>query len=327
MSQERFDVVLRVLSGPHASTRPEVFHGPVVNVGSQPGAGGLRLQRVRGVAHVHCKVAAYGPTASVTALGTHQVRVGPHANVRWSDLEPIIEPTVLSPGCAIHVGPVGRGATIEFVETRRLGAWERDQLASGPEAEEAPQVRAERVVRTSTLPVWFVGCAVLILAATASSVLLAGIALYVIRDVGAPGRMIDGEELYASVEIPEEGADPTLLEGLAEPYRYFVMEPNIQAAGGAPRHQRWQDPAAWDQRFFAHVTSSVEQHKKYGSVFSPARRGSQRVPDRGAGTAKSQAARGVRRHSLSRESVPGIRHQRRLREGVVAVHARSRESD
>lgn len=131
MSQERWDVVLRFLNGPLQFEGDVVMRGPVVRLGSNPGPGGLKLDGYRAVDDRHAVVSAYvGGTVQIAPVGTNQVRVAPHENVDWSTVQPIRGPVFLSDGCAVHVGPPGRGATFTFVECRRLGVWQQGSLVS-----------------------------------------------------------------------------------------------------------------------------------------------------------------------------------------------------
>src|SRR5690606_4087780 len=84
-------------------------------------------------------------------------------------------PEYLSEGCAIHLGPVGRGVTMEFVACRRLGVWSGGALASEAGAPAPPGIvsgappaafdaRGSRRIRSSTVPAWFIGCMVMMTA-------------------------------------------------------------------------------------------------------------------------------------------------------------------
>ena len=96
-TQERWDVVLRVLNGPQASLGEQTFRGPVVRVGGNPGPGGMRLTGYRGLDQRQCVVTAYdGGTVSVAPVGANQVRLAPHPNVQWKDINPIRGPEYLS---------------------------------------------------------------------------------------------------------------------------------------------------------------------------------------------------------------------------------------
>ncbi len=280
--QERWDVVLKVINGPQAALGEQVFRGPVVRLGSNPGPGGMRLQGYRGLDARQCVITAYdGSTISVAPVGNNQVRMAPHPNVSWKDIDPIHGPEYLSKGAALHLGPVGRGATIEFVECRRLGVWQQGDLASeiaGPTGGAPPDLPpgavappaaydARRVgqVRTSQAPYWFLGCTFLMTSLTALAVVLMGSYLWLTRDVEALGPVEPGYELYKSVDLQLTEVDPELFEGLQRPFYEFVMAPNITAAGAA--HQGLDDPKKWDQVFMQYVTASVEQHARAWTFF------------------------------------------------------------
>ncbi|MEZ4234758.1 MAG: transglycosylase SLT domain-containing protein [Myxococcota bacterium] len=271
--QERWDVALKVLNGPMAALGEQVLRGPVVRLGADPGPGGLKLGGYRGIDARQCVITAYtGGSAAVAPVGTHQVRLAPHANVAWADIDPLNGPQYLTPGCALHLGPIGRGATIEFVECRRLGEWRQGVLAS--ERADAPaeggvpaayDVRRVGRIASSTAPVWFFGCSALMAVSAAGTMLSLGLAWYLNVKPQAIGPQEPGYEFYDSVSLDQGTLNLALLEGLEQPYFKFVMEPNIQIAGAAARG--WDEPANWDTRFLQFVTASVQQHARSWAFF------------------------------------------------------------
>ena len=129
MSDQRWDVVLKILDGPLASSDEHVHRGPVVRIGADPGPGGFRLDGYRGLDGRHATIPAYdGGSATCAPIGTNQVRMAPHSNVSWKDIDPMGGPEYLSEGCCLHLGPVGRGVTLEFVQCRKLGVWSSGAL-------------------------------------------------------------------------------------------------------------------------------------------------------------------------------------------------------
>lgn len=284
-TQERWDIVLKALNGPLSSMGEQVFRGPVVRIGANPGPGGFALNGYRGLDARQCVITAYtGGTASVAPVGTNQVRLAPHPNVNWKEIDPLTGPEYLSKGCALHLGPIGRGATIEFVECRRLGVWQRGDLASdladvqGPVAPgsagpgmagmpgrpvAAYDARRVGKVRTSSAPFWFLGCMTLMSSLTASSILLIGLFAWFNRTVIEIGPEEEGYEFYEWADVTN--VDTKLFEGMQRPFYDFVMAPNIQAAGQA--HRDLDKPANWDQILLTYVTASVDQHVRAWRVF------------------------------------------------------------
>lgn len=291
--QERWDVVVRVLNGPLMSVGEQVYRGPIVRIGANPGPGGVQLTGYRGLDARQCTITAYaGGTAAVSPVGTNQVRLAPHANVNWKDIDPIRGPEYLSDGCALHIGPVGRGATLEFVECRRLGVWQageiRSDVAEGMEASSAlgrqmaggrgyggavgagglPVAYDARKVgrlNTSAVPYWFVGCMALVLTTTAVTMItIAGGTLYLQRPVKSLGPVEDRYEYFQSVDM-KAAPDPELMEGLRQPFYEFVMALNASRAGSNQRDL--DDPEKWDQRFYRYVVKSVEEHVRQRRVF------------------------------------------------------------
>ena len=131
MSQERWDVHLRFLNGPLAYEGDLVRRGPVIRIGANPGPGGLSMEGYRGLDDRHAVITAYdGGSVSIAPVGQNQVRMAPHEHVDWGEVRPIRGPVYLSDGCAVHMGPPGRGATAVFVKAERLGVWEQRELLS-----------------------------------------------------------------------------------------------------------------------------------------------------------------------------------------------------
>lgn len=278
--QQRWDVALKVLNGPLASAGEQVIRGPVVRIGADPGPGGLKLGGYRGLDARQCVITAYDAgTASVAPVGTNQVRLAPHSNVSWADIDPIVGPEYLTPNCALHLGPVGRGATIEFVACRRLGEWKTGVLAServdspangrsgAPGGiPEAYDVRRVGRISASLAPFWFLGCSFLMATTTAGLIGVIGVWQYTDRYIATIGPINEGYEFYDSVQIPDKGVDMALLHGLEQPYYKFVMEPNIAAAHAESKG--WEEPEKWDQAFVRYMTASVEAHALSWAFFS-----------------------------------------------------------
>lgn len=287
--QERWDVVLKVLNGPLASSGEQVVRGPVVRLGADPGPGGLKLGGYRGLDARQATITAYtGGSASVAPVGTNQVRLAPHPNVNWADIDPLTGPEYVSPGAALHLGPVGRGATVEFVECRRLGQWQQGRLASDvadvaaggtarasafqgamqatrhvPAAYDARRVGR---IQTSYAPFWFMGCALLMSTAAATLIGVLGLAFFVNRDIAQLGPVEEGVEFYEYVDLANEAPDKLLYDGLHQAFYKFVMEPNIAAAGLEGKGFEQKDK--WDVRFFEFTTASVNKHAQSWAFFS-----------------------------------------------------------
>ena len=115
MSQERWDVILRFIDGPLSYQGEVTCRGPVVRLGANPGPGEMRLSGYRGLDDRHAVITCYeGGKITISPVGENQVRVGPHEFTEWDELRSIRKPAFLSEGNAIHLGPVGRGATFVF---------------------------------------------------------------------------------------------------------------------------------------------------------------------------------------------------------------------
>jgi len=282
--QERWDVVLKMLNGPMKGVGEQKLRGPVIRLGANPGPGGVQLSGYRGLDARQCVITAYtGGTAAVAPVGTNQVRLAPHSNVKWRDIDPINGPEYLTPNCALHLGPVGRGATIEFVRCERFGQWQEGQLAS--EAADVPaevgrldpnrsgpvpasyDARRVGMVRSSMVPFWFLGCSTMMAGVTVTMLVLIGAFRLLIVDRQAPGPVEEGVEFYRSVDATQfTEQDEMLLQGLEQGYHAFVVAPNIEAAGSAAK-QEWSQIQNFDPMFLRYVTKSVDKHLSSWSFF------------------------------------------------------------
>jgi hypothetical protein len=258
----------------------QVLRGPVVRLGANPGPGGVQLTGYRGLDARQCVITAYkGGSAAVAPVGNNQVRVAPHANVKWKEIDPIPGPVYLTDNCAIHLGPVGRGATVEFVECRRFGTWERGRLASEVEQSSAgaaaagsrgavPQsfdARKVGTVRASTAPIWFMGCLFLLMGTTFVLLISIGGYQWATREVVSLGPVEEGYEFYESVDLTTTALNPDLYKGLEKPFFDFVMRHNQEVAGTA---QKGLDkPENWDTRFLQFTTAQLQQQVKAWSIF------------------------------------------------------------
>ena len=145
MSQERWDIVLRFLTGPLQLKGSVVSRGPVVRIGAKPGPGGLELTGYRGLDDRHAVITCYeGGQVAIAPVGVNQVRVATHAHVDWAELQPIRGPVYLTDQSVVHLGPVERGGTFEFMEARRLGVWQKHQIISDA-AQINPEIESSEV--------------------------------------------------------------------------------------------------------------------------------------------------------------------------------------
>lgn len=270
-------MALKVLGGPLAGMGEQVYRGPVVRLGANPGSGGLKLNGYRGLDGRHCVITAYEEgNATVAPVGTSQVRLAPHANVKWKDIDPLGGPEYLSKGCAMHLGPVGRGATVEFVECRRLGVWEGGRIASDVDVTQsnisarggppvAIDARSVGTVNASSVPMWFIGALFTMVMGTVVLILgsVVGI-LWLQRDVTDLGPVVLGEELYTAGEIGKAELNTELYKGVSEPFNYFIMEPNRQAATTLDGLER---EGNWDKVFQEWTTKTMQTYLKSWSFF------------------------------------------------------------
>lgn len=286
MSNERFDVVLRALNGPLASMGEQKFQGPLVRIGTNPGPGGMALTGYRGIDARQCVITAYGEgEATVGPVGNNQVRMAPHPNVKWKDIDPLTQPEYLNEGCAIHLGPVGRGCTIQFIKVEKLGVWTAGRVGSATSNVSAVQVsapvagakkatrnRGAARIRTAGLGAGIVGCLGLSTATVAGVLVIVGVYGFGLLDAKHErlGPVEPGEEFYESVSIEKKSdLDEKTLDGLAEGYRRFVAKPSAlnAKAHGRSDIDMITDPELWDERAFKYVVASIEKHVKSQRFF------------------------------------------------------------
>lgn len=261
---QRWDIVVRLVDGPLADGADHTWRGPVVRVGADPGPGGLRLAGYRGVDARHATLTVYDDGAtSVAPVGANPVRVAPHAHVDWKTLDPIAGPVRLSGGSAVHLGPVGRGATLVFVAARPFGSWEGAALVSEvPVEKSAVRVGRVEAFRVSAA---LIGCLALLVA----GVSLTGVVVvgreWLRRSVVALGPVEDGYEFYRDADPTTARMSAAVREGLDAPFGDFVMAPSAEAAGAA--RPGLIEPRNWDRRLVSFVAASVERHVSAWNVF------------------------------------------------------------
>jgi hypothetical protein len=281
VSQERYDVVLKALTGPLAAMGEQKYQGPLVRIGTNPGPGGMALTGYRGVDARQAVITAYGEgEATIGPVGSNPVRMAPHPHVNWSEIDPLTGPEYLNDGCAIHVGPVNRGCTLQFVRVEKLGVWTAGRVGSAADSVKAVEVsapvaaarraapqRSVARIAAATLPIWFFGCFGL-------TVVTVGVGAIIAVYVRAPkveklGPVVDGEEYYEFVDPTKVTMSEKMLEGMQEPFRRFIAQPSAERAkkAGAAVTDHITDPNSWDEKFFNYTNASVEAHVKSKNFF------------------------------------------------------------
>ena len=262
MSQERWDVILRFVDGPLSFQGEVTCRGPVVRLGANPGPGEMRLNGYRGLDDRHAVITCYeGGKIGISPVGENQVRVGPHEFTEWEDLQSIRKPVFLAEGNAIHLGPIGRGATFVFERSQRLGLWQERQIISDA-AQATPELMASEVSHIDAqkgVPTWFIPTMVCIFLFTCVAVVLHQYSDWIGGNPDPLGVTLEGEEYVASVDLSMP-LEPHLIEGLNAPFAEFVMKPNAEAA---QRPKLGSDPERWDQRFLEYTTRAF---KTYGQM-------------------------------------------------------------
>lgn len=262
MSRERWDVVLQFNTGPLSFQGDQVLRGPVVRIGANPGAGGLRLEGYRGIDDRQAVISAYdGGSVSIAPVGTNQVRVAAHANVDWAEVQVLTNPVYLSPGDAFHLGPIGRGVTATFVEARRLGVWEQRAILSEA-ADAEPDLSESKVANLDTSagrPWWFLpGLTAIAMVFTVA--ILATTLPDLLGDVEQLGPTDQGLAYYDRADLAVvPPLSEELQQGINEAFHDFVMQPNAT-------YGRWPDLAArpenWDPELLVWVGRSVAIHAR-----------------------------------------------------------------
>lgn len=277
MSERRWDIVLRIASGPLASREPNVYRGPNVKVGTSPGAGGVVLPGGRGIAHEHCTISAYDPyTVFVTPSGHNPVRVAPYTDVRWEELEPITGRVRLQRGNAVHLGPTGqRGVTLEFLECRDLGMQTVGRIVSDTADEsifvrppDGIRARGKRPdVRQLITDTWDPGTFRVLMAMLVggSGILFMLAVAFVIRVV-SPTLTKHGEEVWEVTDFEFKGVFE-VHQGFDQALADLVIDPNRRYAGENAATLLPEDPKTWDPRFFQSVQDVTEALAKSRCAF------------------------------------------------------------
>ena len=256
MIQARWDVILQFVSGPLAMQGDITCRGPVVRMGASPGPGGLNISAYRGLDSVQCTITAYdGVEVSITPMGTNQVRVAPHANVDWSQIQTLRGPVYLSPGAVVHLGAPNRGATFVYVRCQRF-VWQQQQLiseaAQGEDTGFAKPTNIKEIDTQRGIPRWFIPAVAMLFMATAASI--AGITIVALqKPTLRPGPKFDEEiEYFLPTEKQLAVIDRSELEGFEQAFEDFVMRPNADASGDT----KLQEPSQWDKQLVRYTKSS-----------------------------------------------------------------------
>ena len=260
MSQERWDVVLRFLDGPLSYQGDVVCRGPVVRMGASPGPGGLLLDGYRGLDNRQAVITAYdGGTVAIAPVGTNQVRVAPHENVDWNEIQTLRGPVHLSPGSVFHLGAPGRGATVLFVECRRLGIWIPGQILSeAAQVDSGVQpVRIESLDTQRGIPRWLVPASLITAMLTVVGLTIPLVSFFA-RDRTLLEPVEDGDEVYKVVETADVrgNIEQSLLAGMEGAFEAFVIAPNAKAADW----EELKNPSLRDEVFYRYVILSMKQH-------------------------------------------------------------------
>ncbi len=264
MSQQRWDVKLVFLNGPLSVRGEQVIRGPVIRIGARPGPGGFALENYRGIEDRQVTITAYDGDARIAPVGTAQVRLAGHEHVDWNEVHPLRGEAHLSPNCAFHLGPIGRGVTVRFVDCQQLGVWQQENLLSIAAKEEiqgpAP-VEAKEIQAGTGVPGWFIGGIVMI-----AMVIVAGITVPLVvstmEEAEPLGPEYMGEVLdkRAFVQASDtENLDPLLLERFEQPWLRFVAGPNAEYAGD----DILTKPEYFDQKLLKLAQAYAEKQLKH----------------------------------------------------------------
>jgi len=261
VSQERWDVKLQFLNGPLRFQDLPPARGPVVRLGANPGPGGVRLTGYRGVDDRQAVITVYdGAHISIAPVGVNQVRVATHQNVNWSELLPIQKRADLAPGSVVHLGPPNRGCTFMFVEARRLGDWQKQQIVTLDEQAQALAAGAGTIDATGGRPWWFLPSLLAITLLTTVGVIVSQ--LGILKPKAPPlGPEADGEERYQRftyAEMKKANLEGLSGEGIDQAFDAWVMRPNVDASG----HEQLSLPQNWDPVFLQWTTAAVAWHAR-----------------------------------------------------------------
>lgn len=275
----RYDLHVRALGGPQRGQELRgKGAGDLVEIGKQPRSGGITLP-VRALAPVHATVQLQDGRAIATPIGDLPVRLAPHANIDWSRMEPLRQPSWWNPGGVLYLGRPGQGVALELIEVKPLGEWTRDDRVS---PSHPIKVVAPR------LPLVAVGCGMV----SVVSCLAGAVGIWFVA-LNEPVEIlpVEGDVAYAfaaperSKILDDEGSG---LEGLERAWAMLQVDRSADLAEPLRNLGDRRDKASWDRTAFEHFVASAEKHAGSKSFYRrieairPAwARVRQRVTDRG----------------------------------------------
>lgn len=251
----RHDLWVRALDGPTAGqeVRGKGLDN-VVSFGKAPPPGGVAIP-LRSLAPVHVRVQITDGQAAVVPLGSHPVRIAPHANVDWTRVDPLTAPAWWNPGGVMYLGRPGGGVALELVRVQALGEWE------GGATQSAVSPGAPVKVRPSRLPLVGMGCGVIgVGLALAVALAIVIVALIPEPDVlPRPGKAVVYE--FAEPKASTLARSPSGLRDLEGAWQRLHVEPSAavaEAAGRDMTERRARE--SWDEAAFVHFVASAEKH-------------------------------------------------------------------
>ena len=261
--KERWDIEVRFLNGPLANHQIYTYQGPQVNIGSDPGVGGMQLRRPM-ISPVHARIDCFAKgQVTIHPIEYAEVRVATHVHENWEKIDPLYKPVPLMDGNVVYIGPLGHGIVFIF-ERAKTFDWQTEQLSSLVDQSNQIDISLSqntkaKTIRVSKYPVWFFPGLIGMVSVTAIILFTQLLGIFT-PPPPTIGPQWEGYNPYMVIDIDEKVVDLSLLEGFNGPFEDFVMGPNQQQSG--IKHLG-NTPDMWDKRLRKAVFNSLKQYSKW----------------------------------------------------------------
>lgn len=256
--KKRWDIEVRFLNGPLANHQIYTYQGPQINIGSNPGVGGMEIRRPM-ISPVHARIDCFAKgQVTIHPIEYAEVRVATHAHEDWTKMDPLYKPVPLMDGNVIYIGPLGHGIIFVFERVKTFD-WQAEQMSSLVEQNNQIDVSLSqntkaKTIRVSKYPVWFFPTLIGMVSVTMAVLLVK------VMNIFAPepplfGRTMDGYYHHVVIDV-NAPVEASLLEGFKGPFADFVMRENEDASG---IEGIFSNDTLWDQKLYEMVVKTIKR--------------------------------------------------------------------
>ena len=256
---KRWDIEVRFLNGPLANHQIYTYQGPQINIGSNPGVGGMELRRPM-ISPVHARIDCFAKgEVTIHPIEYAEVRVATHVHEDWGKIDPLYKPVPLMDGNVVYIGPLGHGIVFVFERVKTFD-WQAEQMSSLVDQSNQIDISLSqntkaKTIRVSKYPIWFFPTLIGMVSVTI--VVLFTQFLGVFAPEKPPiGPRWTGYKQHVVIDINEE-IEQSILEGFQAPFEDFVMYDNQKNSGIAGISN---NPDFWDQKLYKAVLNTVKQN-------------------------------------------------------------------